>query len=180
MTGVDISMQNIMIAESTRSTLSFAQRLTFIVADYYEHQFQGFDLIISDSALHLIDAQTELLFEKIYCELVGGGMLIFTIPYDCLYNHALWTIRRIFRALRCSALDKAIYSLAKRIHKGQFTDDILKERINYMYLLPNCFYNETLLHLFLTKLKLTLIHEDFIPHASLAQPKHKLVVFKKL
>jgi SAM-dependent methyltransferase len=177
--GIDISESNIRVAKRDQSDFCPHPRLTFYSVDYMQFQAPPFDLIISDSTLHNINVPTDLLFSKVSTDLVPGGHLIATMPYDCFYNRALWTIRRLFRSIRCSVTDSLIFGISKFLHGRELGKDLLRERIHYMYLLPRHYSCHAVHRLLATDYGLELVHQHPVPHESIGQPKHTLLVFRK-
>lgn len=179
LTGIDISEANIRVAKKDQRKFFPHTRLAFYSIDYMEFQAPPLDLIISDSTLHNINVPTNVLYSKISADLASGGHLVATIPYDCLYNRTLWTVRRLFRTLRCSMTDSLIFSISKFFHGKELGEHLLRERIYYMYLLPT-HYSCQALHTILDKdYGLELIQQHPVPHESMGQPKHALLVFRK-
>lgn len=179
LTGIDISEANIRAAKRDQRDFCPQPRLTFYSLDYMEFQAPPFDLIISDSTLHNINVPTDPLFSKISTDLVSGGHLVATMPHDCFYNRALWTIRRLFRTIRCSVTDSLIFGISKFLHGREFGEDLLRERIHYMYLLPRHYSCHALHRLLDTDYSLELVRQHPVAHESIGQPKHTLLVFRK-
>jgi len=177
LTGIDISTDNIALAEKNRRESSFADRLEFVAADYMKYNAGSFDIIISDSTLQNIDAPTAVLFSKISGNLNTGGVLLATMPYDCLFNKSLWAARRIFRALRSSMLDSVIFRAGKLLHRGAVSEDLIRERIHYMYLLPHCVLSSSFYEQVKECCGLQLLEESPVPHVSIAQPRHMMATF---
>jgi trans-aconitate methyltransferase len=174
-TGVDVSEANIAIARS----FSQNERIRFVVADYLDWAAEPFDLIISRSTLHLIEAPTEKLLSKISRDLVPGGLLAFTMPYGCLYNHFLWIVRRLFRAVRSPFTDRLLYVAGKRLHGRWMSEEMLRERVHYMYLLPQRYGGRAFDELLQRHYGLRLLSRCEIPHAGPGQPKHRFYIFQK-
>ena len=176
LTGIDISAKNIRKA-SQQVSKPVGTRLSFIVGDYLTLPLhEKFDVILSDSTLHLIEVDINMLFTKIKQDLRISGFLICTIPSDCIFNRLLWMVRRIFLIFRGPLIDAFIFRLAKRIHKN-LDDRFLKERICYMYLLPN-FSDDKRFHCLLTDVfKFSQVIRQDLPHASIGQPMHRLLVY---
>jgi hypothetical protein len=147
-------------------------------ADYLQTQPGKFDLILADSVFHLIGAPAEAIFPKVAGELAEGGLLIMTLPGEYAYNSLLWCVRRTCRLLRCRALDSALLLVARLLHHGTFSTEELRERLPYMFILPP-FQDGQALRTLLAALGLRLRHEEPVPHSSLAQPKHSLLVCSK-
>lgn len=178
--GVDISAPNIETAVRTASARADKGRFNFSLADYPEWRTSDqFDLIISYSTLHLIPINTEALFSKLSSDLKPGGRVIFTIPYDCLYNRWLSLVRRLFKALRSPMMDATILWFGKILNKGTLDENHLRERVLYMYQLPKRYDGPALRELLKTHCGLEVIAEHPEAHASIAQLKHRLIVIRK-
>ena len=179
LTGVDISEGNIQIAENTRKGLLFNERLNFIAADYMNFQADLFDIIISDSTLQHISVPTKDLFSKLSADLAPGGYLIFTMPCVCFYNSILSMVRRIFRLFRSPLTDAVILAGGKILHGKQISEQLLRERVLYMYLSHKHYSSKTLNRQLENSFALELVDEFSVPHTSLAQPKHRMNIFRK-
>ncbi|MGH9425063.1 MAG: hypothetical protein ACRD2L_01975, partial [Terriglobia bacterium] len=66
-----------------------------------------------------------------------------------------------------------------RIHGKEFSDEMLRERIPYMYVVPFHWFSNSLYRLFRDSCGLVLLEEHSLPHASPAQLKHRIGVFRK-
>jgi trans-aconitate methyltransferase len=179
LTGVDVSDANIQVAAQAGQQSPWGKRLTFVACDYLALQSPPFDLILSDSTLQNIAAPTATLFYKLAADLLPGGLLLATMPYACGYNWLLWTTRRLCRALRSPLTDAMLLALANRLHRGQFSEALLQERIHYMYLLPGRYLCHTLRQFLGQECGLQAVQEYPVPHVSPGQPKHRLAVFRK-
>jgi len=179
LTGIDISVANIHAAEATIRILHEGHRLTFLAKDFREMPDQPFHLIISDSVFHLINAPTETLFRKVANCLIPGGILACTLPYNCWFNRSLWALRRLFRGISGFWTDSFILVVAKCLHGQRYSEEFLRERLAYMYILPYCFDGPQLRGLLLEELGFALLAAQNLPHTSLAQPKHRLLILQK-
>ena len=179
LTGIDIAEMNIQRAKEYARAQSAEERLTFEATDYLHFEAIPFDLIVSDSTLQNIDAPKATLFAKINADLVPGGKLAATIPYACAYNHMLWSLRRAFRLLRSPLTDSILLAVAKVLHGRRYDEPSLRERIHYMYLLPHLYDCQALRRLLEASWGLDLVGEHDVPHESLAQPKHRMLIMQK-
>ena len=179
LTGIDISCANIQAAKEKCKRSPFSKRLNFKTMDYLAFQTPPFDLILSDSTLQNISASADDLFSKIAADLVPGGILLVTMPYACFYNRMLWTLRRLFRSLRSPLTDAIILGTGKLLHGRNYDKTLLQERVHYMYLLPEHHAGEAFYRLLNETFHLGLIEERSLPHVSIAQPKHRMVMFQK-
>ncbi len=177
--GVDVSDPNIKMAKGKAENISSRQQFSFIKSDYLKLGIEPCQLIVSDSTLHLIADPTPRLFTKISEDLTPGGILIFTMPYICFYNSILVTIRRLCRLLRGRITDKVIFLIGKLMHANRLSETELRQRVQYMYLLPYRYLSAPFIEELKNEHCLELIDDTSITHESLAQPKHRMVVFRK-
>lgn len=179
LTGVDISEPCILQANEARERSPHRQRLRFSSGNYAATPLpEGFDVIFADSVLHLMETTDAELLTKLETDLLPGGLLIFSIPYSCAFNHLLWTVRRGFRLVRSPWTDNLILAAARKLHRHDMSDELLGERIHYMYLLPHRYWGRRLQSQF-QQVHLETLETQAVPHASWAQPKHVLVVCRK-
>jgi len=176
--GIDISTLNIAIAMGTRTKASSADRIEFAAVDWLDFEAPAFDLIVSDSVIHLIEGPTDVVFSKVAHHLRPGGVLINNMPYSCAYNRALWTLRRCLGVIRGRQIEAFVLAVARVLHGRQFSRSQLQERISYMYLVPRRVTNASLEKL-LASCGLERIAEYATPHPSLGQPKHKTTVLRR-
>jgi len=178
-TGIDICPRNVEQARKIALDQKMDYRVSFMTADYLHwNPARQFDMILSVSTLQNISADTTALFGKIFSELSDNGRLLCTLPFDCSYNKLLWGMRKVFRAFRGTALDNLILKAGIIFGYGKSGEKFIRERIPYMYMLPYC-YDSNRFRLQLNKKGLIFLYEQDEPHASLVQPKHKLLVFRK-
>jgi SAM-dependent methyltransferase len=133
--GIDLSPANIEAASQQAPRLD-PVRIRFVVADYLDYREGPFDVVVSDGVLHLIPGRSAALAEKIASDLVPGGVFICGMPYDSVYNRAFAVIRRMLRAIRSGATDRLILAIARWWHRGEMDDRHLRERVAYMYFVP--------------------------------------------
>jgi SAM-dependent methyltransferase len=148
--------------------------------DYFAFADAPFDAIVSDSTLHLIPAPNDKLFGKIAQDLKPGGLLICSVPYDCAYNRFLWTIRRFFRLIRSPLTDRFIYGMGRLLQGKKISSELLWDRVHYMYLLPHCIFSSNFNALLSGHYGLECVAEVSLPWASVAQPRHRLFVYRKV
>lgn len=177
--GVDVSELNIRMAEATCRQLALDQRLRFVVADYMSFRAAPFDLVVSDSTLQHIAEADKRLFSKLVDDLAPRGLLIFSIPHACAYNSMLWGIRRLFRLLRSPFTDRLILAAGRLLERGRYSEQLLRERVPYMYLLPERRGGRRLNRYLQESFPFDFVAEHPVPHVSLAQPKHRVSIFRK-
>lgn len=179
-TGVDLSAPNIEAAARRARELELGARASFVACDYLDFRAAAaHDLTVSYSTLQLIPGDSGRLFRKIAGELVDGGLFMNVMPYECLYNRCLLGVRGVFAALRSPLLDALVFRAAKAVHGGRFDDGMLRERVGYMYQRLERLDGPALRELMAHYCSLELDGEAYEAQASLAQAKHRLLVFRK-
>ncbi len=173
--GIDLEPANVALAEEARA--GHAERVAFRAGDYLELALEPVDLIVMSSTLHLIRGATERLVEKLARDLVPGGLLVATLPFECAFNSLLFAARRAFRVVRSRPVDALVLAAGKLAHPREPTERI-RERVPYMYVIPERLDGETLRGIERAH-GLELVEERPIAHASLAQPRHRLTVLRR-
>jgi trans-aconitate methyltransferase len=177
--GVDLSAASIASAEAARRGHPAADRITLAAADYLAFTGGPFDVIVSETVLYAIPAPTDTLFGKIARDLVPGGMLVYTMPTDAATNRALVLLRRLLRVVQGRVTDAALLALARLLHGRDYDDALLRERVPYMYVIPDR-YDSAALHARLrARWNFEILLAEPIPRASPAQLAHRLVVAKR-
>jgi SAM-dependent methyltransferase len=175
--GIDISPANIAVAEAARRQQPQSDRLSFQAADYLGWQAEPFDLIAIDGVLHLIPCDTDALVAKLARDVKPGGTIVNVMPHTCAYNEAFAIVRKILRATRTPLTDAAILRVGRLLH-GEMSDDLLRERIHYMYLPPQRLMSRSLTARMETR-GLRLVDRRPLRSSSLAQLKHQLTILRK-
>jgi SAM-dependent methyltransferase len=177
--GIDLSPVNIAHAEARRREAQLTDRVAFLAGDYTRLPAGMFDIIVAISVLHLIEAPDDRLFGKFAADLKPGGHLVASMPYEGGYNRALWAIRRCLRAVRSPPLDRAILFAARALYGNRWDGAALADRLPYMYSLPVRADGQRFRRMLATQYCLDLVRSEPAPHASLAQPKHRILVFRR-
>jgi trans-aconitate 2-methyltransferase len=177
--GIDLSWENVTRAREIAAVSEACARLRFEHGDYLTFAAGPFDVILADSVLQNIPVSTTVLAGKIGDDLNPEGLLVVSIPYDCVFNRLLWMGRRILRLVRGPVLEWFVLMLARLLYPS-WSPEMIRERLPYLYLVPARFDGEQLRDVFRIAGRLAILQEQRVPHASLAQPKHRLVVFRKL
>ena len=177
--GVDISVPNIERAEQERLKSEFSDRLSFVAGDYLALESAPFDVIVSYSTLHLIPGSTEGLFSKIASDLAAGGVLVFAIPRECAVDAPLLAVRRTFRALRSRLTDAIVLKAGVALHGRELSEEMVRERVEYMYVLPHRFAGRRLNEWLGRECGLRLLEQYHLPRASVAQLQHSMNVFSR-
>lgn len=175
--GVDISHINIQEAQQECKKKTLKSSVTFYEASYTDLTQPPFDIIFAESVLHLMPLTVEQLYKKISTDLKPKGKLILIIPYACVRNKMLIGMRYFLRLFRSEMLNRLILYLAKKLYPT-VKEDILKSRLEYMYIIPYHFDSRKLRR-FLKTYGLLPIEVLPWPSTSIAKPKHRLIVFEK-
>lgn len=177
LSGIDTSRVNVEAARARVAGSPHAQRISLLEGDYLELDTGPFDVILADSVLQNIAAPDARLYPKLADDICAGGMLIASIPYQCISNRLLWYARRGLRAFRGQYTDRLALGAARRLHP-QWDRALLEERIPYLYMIPKRIDDVSLVTS-LARFGLERIAAESLPRASLAQPKHRVSVFRK-
>jgi trans-aconitate methyltransferase len=176
-TGVDIGESNVREAERRQLGHPRREQLRFHAADYLKFAAGRHDVILADSVLHLIPGSTDLLFAKLASELTPGGLLIFSMPSACLYNTVLTRTRQLLRLCRSRVTDGLLLTLARLLHGRSHSREFLRERLHYMYILPERHGSRALETRLAAEHQLAMQGSTPCLHTSLGQPKHRLWCF---
>lgn len=174
LTGLDLAPANIALANTQHAN----ERINFIACDYALTPFPPQDLLIADTVLHLIDMPTQALFRKLWRELAPGGRLIFSAPVECMFNTVLSAVRQSLRLLRHRGTDWLLLQMARRLHGKDHDVAFLRERIAYMYIIPQ-FFLCARLERTLRTCGLQVVAREPYPHTSLGQMKHAVWVCER-
>ena len=178
-TGVDLSSASIAQGEAARRRHSAGARVTFTPANYLQFLGGPFDVIVSDTVLYAIPASDEALFGKIAGDLAPGGLLVYTMPTNALANRLVVGVRRALKRMRGRRTDALLLAAARLLHGGRYDDALLRERVPYMYVVPDR-YDSRALHARLSeRWGFEILATESIPRASPAQLKHRLVVARR-
>lgn len=176
-TGLDISAANIRAAEQARAGHAAAERLHLTHADYLGFDGGPFDVVVTDGVLHLVPVDDATLIGKLAADVGPGGLLVVCMPHACAYNAAFAGARRMLRALRSRALDRAIAAAGRLLHP-EASDEMLRERIHYMYRPPERVMGPALAARFAAH-GLHRVATSPMPSSSLAQLRHSVTVWRK-
>jgi trans-aconitate methyltransferase len=178
--GVDLSELNINNAKDRAKTDPAGRNITFLLMDYLKATFDpAFDVLFADSSLQNIPASRDELFGKISRDVAPGGLLVISIPFACAFNYALWAARGIFRTVRSKPVEQFIFRVGKVIHGKDFSDEQIKARVIYMFVRTFHYDSRAFRRYLQDKCNFEFKYEEIIPHPSIAQPKHKLLVLRK-
>jgi SAM-dependent methyltransferase len=177
--GVDLSAASIAQGEAARRRHPAGARVTFTAANYLQFLGGPFDVIVSDSVLYAIPASDEALFGKIAGDLVPGGLLVYTMPTSAATNRLVVGARRMLKRLRGRRTDAALLALARTLHGRDYDDTLLRERVPYMYVVPDRYDSRALHARLRERWGFEILATEPIPRASPAQLKHRLVVARR-
>ncbi len=132
--GIDISEPNIRICNEALSQIKESKKFRFIQADFCTYEFkQKFEVIFSYGVFQLISEPMDVLLTRTWELLSLNGYFILSMPYKCLYNKFINSIRGILKAIRCKLLDELGIGLAFRLYRKKYSKEFLRERIIYLY-----------------------------------------------
>ena len=178
-TGVDLSAANLAAAETARRAHPAAGRITLVAGDYLVLGGGPFDVIVSQTVLYAIPATDDALFGKIARDVVPGGLLVYTMPTDVLSNRAVVLLRRLLRRMRGRATDAILLAVARALHGRGWNDALLRERVPYMYVVPDRYDSRALHARLRARWGFEVLAAEPIPRASPAQLAHRLVVARR-
>jgi SAM-dependent methyltransferase len=176
--GVDVARPNIEAAIQRQVVHADGHRVAFEAADYRTFRAAApFHLVITYSVLQFVPGGTELLASRVSEDVARGGLFVNVMPYRCAYNDALGLVRRGLRAVRSRATDRVLLGAARLLYRRTLDPDLIAERLDYTYAVPNQFDDELARALgargFQTE------HRELAAHASAAQMKHALRVMRR-
>ena len=87
-------------------------------------------------------------------------------------------MRKFLRFIRCPTLDRYVLNAGKLLHGFHFSDDLISERVNYMYMAPH-FVFDAYLKQVISQCGLVPLVEDPVPYVSLAKLIHVALLMKK-
>nr|WP_256467820.1 class I SAM-dependent methyltransferase [Bradyrhizobium sp. 62] len=177
LTGVDISPLNIQAAVTrAKADPNGHGDLRFEASDYLQARFDGFDVILAESVLHLIVGDHDRLAAKLATDLAPGGVIIATMPQDNLTNRILILQRHLWRAMPPAA-DSLAVRIARTIHPRE-PAQIIAERVGYLRIIPKRLHGPQWTGQMQTA-GLDLVEDIKWPRASILKPIHRLLVFMR-
>ncbi|WP_316229337.1 class I SAM-dependent methyltransferase [Bradyrhizobium sp. SZCCHNR1070] len=175
--GLDISAVNIAAAERAKAESGVDKRVSFETADFMRWQGPQVDLIFGESVLHLVEADSSQLAEKLANTLRPGGQLVFTIPRDCFRNDILFLLRRVWSIFPRAPADRMALAVARRVY-SDLPDDLLRDRLGYLRLIPER-TDGTKFRDLLRRNGLSLVRREIWPVTTLLQASHSFSVWRK-
>ena len=177
--GIDISAANIEAAEAGRTSTDQAGRLRFICADYLAYSTEPVDIVVTDTVLHFIRGRPVDLWAKLARETRRGGFLVACMAYDCAHNRAVAASRRFLRGVRSRAVDALLMAAGRRAYGRQFGDELIRERVEYMFIPPEQLMTRQLVLELAPSLGLRLVAHHEMPGTSATQLRQRVTVFQK-
>jgi trans-aconitate 2-methyltransferase len=179
LTAVDLSSASIEAAERRRGHDPAGERVEPLQGDYLTLDLGApFDLIVANQSLHLIADPAGRLVSKLAADLADDGLLVVDMPYRGPYNAIAIAIRRALARLRGPRLDAAALRVARALHRGSVSTEQLRERLVYLYVVPERLAGKEF-DVQLERAGLGLVDRRPMRHASPAQPRHHLSVYRK-
>jgi SAM-dependent methyltransferase len=154
-----------------------APNMTVVAGDYVTSELGSHDLLCSESTLQLIDVPDAVLARKLAHDVLPGGKLVCSMPYDCRWNRALMILRRGLGIVRSPLLDRAILALGSRRYP-QFARAALEERLAYIYTPVKRFDGPAFRHV-MHAAGFDVESWERLPVPSIAKAKHALIIFRK-
>lgn len=176
--GLDLSRASIEAASNATQHEPSRVKLNFVTADYFAYHDGEFDLILSDSTFHLMSVSTDELFAKVARDLRPGGLLGVSMPKKSIFNFVLVSLRRLLKCFRSPVLDRIIFRVGRLLHPS-VPSETLWERVSYMYVIPHRYVSRALSEILAAQFGLTLVSQSSVRLASLAQPLHARVIYRK-
>lgn len=179
--GVDISVPSIAAAEQRRRSLpeAHAARLSFRCADVMEDRPEDrYDVVCMDSVLHLLPRDDATVVAALADLLAPGGVLVHNTPDGGPRNLLLRMVRGALAAIRNPLLDAAALRMARLLHGSAWSDEALRERLVYAYMVPPRLYDRAV-RAALENNGLAPVSDRVVPAASPAQLRHTLSVWRR-
>jgi len=127
---LDVAPQNGRAARAAADAAGAGDRIATVCADYLAWPGGTFDIVVSDSVLHLIPGHADALARRLAHDLKPGGILLATIPIASAGNRLRLLLRRLW-SLTPSSADEIAVRIARRLHPS-FQEQMLRDRIPYL------------------------------------------------
>jgi len=178
-TAADLSRTSIEAAARRQEHDPAGERVELRHGDYLELDLgEPFDLIVANQSLHLIADPGDRLVAKLAGDLAPGGLLVVDMPYRGPYNAITIAARRLLARLRGPRLDAVALRAARALHRGSVPTAQLRERLVYLYVVPERLAGKSL-DAQLERAGVALVDRRPMRHASPAQPRHHLSIYRK-
>jgi len=169
--GIDFAPANVAAAQARAD----GDGISFVCADYLAWQDGRFDLIVSDSVLHLIEAPIAQLAAKLAADLLPGGCVVATVPEAIPQNRFRLLLRRLWRCTPAAA-DRLALAIAARLYPN-LPRQMLADRLPYLRLVPRLFGAAE--QQAFAAAGLVLERDQPWPDTSLAKLRHRLMVWRR-
>jgi trans-aconitate 2-methyltransferase len=176
--GLDISPANIAAAGTLKAANAAGDRVEFVAADFMTWPCPHADLLFCQSVLHLIEADTFQLVQRLAWAIKAGGVLAFTMPRACARNHALFLARRGWSLVPRALADRAALAVARRLYP-KLSADMIIDRLSYMRLIPSRLDDLGFREL-LQRQGFVSVRRDIWPVTAVVQPSHTFSVWRKV
>jgi hypothetical protein len=101
------------------------------------------------------------------------------MAYDGPHNRVLGAARRLLRATRTAATDRVLLAAARRSYGREMDDDMLRERIEYMFIPPEQLMTAHVRSELAPTLGLRLVWDREMRGTSATQLRQRATVFRK-
>jgi trans-aconitate 2-methyltransferase len=174
--GLDSAHTNIDQAVRNASAAGLSRRVSFVCSPYEAWQGGKFDAILSDSVLHIIGIEDDILARRLADNLAPGGLLVAAMPQSSIGNSFLIGLRCLWR-ISPAGMDGLMLLLAK-LHYRHLSTQMLRERVPYMRVVPARLYGAPFIAALYTA-GLERIAERPWPSPSIAKLKHCVLVWRR-
>jgi trans-aconitate 2-methyltransferase len=134
-------------------------------------------LLFCQSVLHLIEADTSQLVQRLAHAVKPGGVLVFTMPRASARNHALFLLRKGWSLVPRATADRAALAIARWVYP-KLSADMIIDRLSYMRLIPLRLDGPELREL-LQRQGLVPVRRDIWTVTAIVQPSHSFSVWRK-
>lgn len=177
-TGLDISAENIARARERlmQRTGNASLRARFEVGDYLTGSYSGYDVIISNSVLHLLPCTDAELAKSLARGLNPGGISVHALPYHCGSNSIRVWFRRLLSLIPSKLVEAAAAPVAQALYPD-WSEQSLNERIAYLQMVPHRLYGAK----FSDSIRgqgLAVIDELDMEQSSFMKLRHRIVVLR--
>ncbi len=174
---LDISPENVNEARRTADRAGVAHQVRTVCADFVSWSDRAqYDVIVSDSVLHILPCTDQALAGRIKEALRPGGVLIASLPIASGGNHLRILARRAWRMMPAGA-DRLAFAAARKLHPG-FSAEMLEDRIPYLRFIPQRLYGAQMKRA-LEQCGLEPVAEEPWDSPSLLKLVHRLVVWRR-
>jgi ubiquinone/menaquinone biosynthesis C-methylase UbiE len=134
--GLDVSEENLRLAQTTAHSTGVAQRCRFVLSEFSSFADEPFDIAYANSVLQLLPGTPVTLADELSRLIKKGGTLVLIGPVECFTNQCRIALRRVLKVCRSTWLENLALSLAKGLYRSWNVEE-LRDRIPYLYVVPN-------------------------------------------